>query len=151
MASPPPPGTWHPPPEAAQRPDRATSGCAALGARNELFLPLLALDSEVGPGFSDPRRRAVRLLGRDRLARPARASAPTPLVVGPSSRKCAGEVGGPVKWRHRRSGSGAAGRQPLRWRWIPNEEVQRARGPMRRKKAGRGLESPQNQVVFVSV
>lgn len=65
VASPPPPGTWHPPPEATQRPYRATSGCAALGARNELFLPVLALDSEAGPGFSDPRRRALRLLGKD--------------------------------------------------------------------------------------
>ncbi|XP_032323777.1 uncharacterized protein LOC116659843 [Camelus ferus] len=30
--------------------------------------------------------------------------------LGQSSRKCAGEVGGPVKWKHRRSGSGAPGR-----------------------------------------
>lgn len=44
------------------------------------------------------------------------------------------------KWR--------CGRQPLRWRWIPNEEVQRARDPMRRKKVGRGLESPQKPSGF---
>ena len=152
VASSPPPGTWHPPPEAAQRSYRATSGCAALGARNELFLPRR---------HSTPRQdrdsqaldpvQCVFWKGTLALARPARASTPIPLSLGPSSRKCTGEVGGPVKWRHRRPGSGAARRQPLRWRWIPNKEAQRARGPMRRKKAGRCLESPQIQVIFVSL
>lgn len=103
----------HPPPAPARLLYGATSGYAPFGAQNKLFLhrrhslPQQDWSSQAGEGI--PRPLAGDFSGSGSVASPLRPRQ----WLRQSSRKCP-EVGGPVMWRHRRSGSGAWGRKWLR-------------------------------------
>ena len=117
VASPPPPGARcpHPPPAAAQLRYGATSGCYLLRCSKQTVPPPPPLDSAAGREFPGWSSHSERLLGDLSCRAGLRPRSDPARALRQSSRKCAGEVGGPVKRRHRRAGSGAAAKSGCRW------------------------------------
>lgn len=115
VASSPPPDTRQPPPAAAQLRYGATSGCYPLRCSKQTVPPPPPLDSAAGREFPSWSSHSERLLGDLSCRAGLRPRSDPASALRLSSRKCAGEVGGPVKRRHRRAGSGAEKKSGCRW------------------------------------
>ncbi|XP_059024820.1 uncharacterized protein LOC131827820 [Mustela lutreola] len=137
---------------ASRYPAPAPGGGAARVRHDFRVLPTSVLQTNC-PSTATPRlpsgagvprlgQPAPRLLG-DLLCRASLRSRSDPAgVLGQSSRKCAGEVGGPVKRGHQRSGSGARPRERAAVGSGGSIRLGKGRGPEGRRRKKPCLKSP---------